>query len=379
MFDFLNTLCPRRTIVLAVGIFLFTAADVSATVVHLRSGKIIKGEIVERDDELIKIDTGYGIPITYYLDEIQTINGQSIAPAEEAEPPEVVEVPKVVEAPKVVEPAKVDEPPEVVELPEVIIPTRAVKPPKVVELPKKVEPIKPVLTKDVATLDGVDVLKKRDSPITVEPGEAARGKKTVDPGKRAESKVTARIKKDLETSEPVPAKTGPKTDFIKNSVQKVKTYLQFCGTSFRNADAYIRGKLPFIKERLNAIPVKVRRDILLLLASFTVIIYVLVCLPLMLVARKLGRKHSWLTWIPLVQCFYFIYMAKNPLWFVVFFLLPVLNIFVLLFLFVDILKLLHKPRWLVLLILLPGVNVFTLWYLAISKAGLPAPSISDTV
>ena len=232
---------------------------------------------------------------------------------------------------------------------------------------------------DVATLDGVDVLKKRDSPITVEPGEAARGKKTVDPGKRAESKVTARIKKDLETSEPVPAKTGPKTDFIKNSVQKVKTYLQFCGTSFRNADAYIRGKLPFIKERLNAIPVKVRRDILLLLASFTVIIYVLVCLPLMLVARKLGRKHSWLTWIPLVQCFYFIYMAKNPLWFVVFFLLPVLNIFVLLFLFVDILKLLHKPRWLVLLILLPGVNVFTLWYLAISKAGLPAPSISDTV
>ncbi|MCK5081794.1 MAG: hypothetical protein KAR31_02705, partial [Candidatus Omnitrophica bacterium] len=69
----------------------------------------------------------------------------------------------------------------------------------------------------------------------------------------------------------------------------------------------------------------------------------------------------------------------NPLWFVVFFLLPVLNIFVLLFLFVDILKLLHKPRWLVLLILLPGVNVFTLWYLAISKAGLPAPSISDTV
>lgn len=373
MFDFLNTLCPRRTIVLAVGIFLFTAANVSATVVHLHSGKIIKGEIVERDDELIKIDAGFGIPITYYLDEIQTINGQSVAPAEEAEPPEVVEVPKVAE------------PPEVVELPEVIIPTRAVKSPKaveapkVVESPKKVEPIKPVSTKDVATLDGVDVLKKRDSPITVKPGEAARGKKTVDPGKRVESKVTAQIKRDLETSKPVPAKTGPKTNFIKISVQKVKTYLQFCGTSFRDADAYIRGKLPFIKERLNAIPVKVRQDILLLLASFTVIIYVLVCLPLMLVARKLGRRHYWLVWIPLAQVLYFIYMAKRSLWLVVLFLLPVLNVFVPLFLFVDILKLLNKPRWLVLLILIPGVNIFTLWYLVISKMGLPAPSISDTV
>ncbi|MCK5180392.1 MAG: hypothetical protein KAR32_12760, partial [Candidatus Omnitrophica bacterium] len=85
MFSFLKTLCSRRTIALTVGIVLFSTANALAMVVHLHSGKIIQGEIVERDDELIKIDTGLGIPLTYYLDEIQTIDGQSVAPVEEVE------------------------------------------------------------------------------------------------------------------------------------------------------------------------------------------------------------------------------------------------------------------------------------------------------
>jgi len=42
-----------------------------AETITLTSGKVIEGEIVERTDEFIKVDTGIGVITTYYLDEIK--------------------------------------------------------------------------------------------------------------------------------------------------------------------------------------------------------------------------------------------------------------------------------------------------------------------
>ncbi len=44
--------------------------------VVLKNGQKLEGEIVEQTNKYIKIDTGIGIPLTYYMDEIDTINGQ---------------------------------------------------------------------------------------------------------------------------------------------------------------------------------------------------------------------------------------------------------------------------------------------------------------
>ena len=56
-----------------VAICLLLPVLVSAESIELKSGEIIEGTITERTDELIKVDTGLGIDMTYYLDEVEEI------------------------------------------------------------------------------------------------------------------------------------------------------------------------------------------------------------------------------------------------------------------------------------------------------------------
>src|SRR3990167_5493623 len=55
---------------LVIGIFTW-AGTAWAETIRLKSGLVIKGTIVERTADSIKVDTGLGIPVTYYLDEIE--------------------------------------------------------------------------------------------------------------------------------------------------------------------------------------------------------------------------------------------------------------------------------------------------------------------
>jgi len=53
---------------------MFITFFASAETITLTSGKVIEGQIVERTDEFIKVDTGVDVVTTYYLDEIQSDN-----------------------------------------------------------------------------------------------------------------------------------------------------------------------------------------------------------------------------------------------------------------------------------------------------------------
>jgi len=52
------------------------APEKNSEIVLKDGGQKIEGKIVERTDKYIKMDTGVGMLITYYLDEIDTIDGQ---------------------------------------------------------------------------------------------------------------------------------------------------------------------------------------------------------------------------------------------------------------------------------------------------------------
>jgi len=71
----------KKTLVSMIMIALFMALYCSilsyAETIVLKSGETIEGEIIERTDEFIKVDI-YGIPITYYLDEIESIDGEKM-------------------------------------------------------------------------------------------------------------------------------------------------------------------------------------------------------------------------------------------------------------------------------------------------------------
>lgn len=61
-------------------LFLFVSLRLSAETIVLKTGKTIESKILEKTDKNIKVDIS-GIPITYYLDEIKTIDGLTPANA----------------------------------------------------------------------------------------------------------------------------------------------------------------------------------------------------------------------------------------------------------------------------------------------------------
>ncbi|MDD4955365.1 MAG: hypothetical protein PHP17_04950 [Candidatus Omnitrophica bacterium] len=69
----------KMNIILAA-MFLFYALPVFAEKITLNSGKTVEGKIIERTNDKIKIDVG-GIPITYYMDQIESIDGNKIKPS----------------------------------------------------------------------------------------------------------------------------------------------------------------------------------------------------------------------------------------------------------------------------------------------------------
>lgn len=72
------------TVVLCM-ICILSTAPLYADTIILKSGKQIEATIVEKTTEFIRVDIE-GIQITYYLDEIETINGERIAVVKEKEP-----------------------------------------------------------------------------------------------------------------------------------------------------------------------------------------------------------------------------------------------------------------------------------------------------
>lgn len=388
MSSFIKRLFRRNTIFFIAAALLLKTVTAFGSVVELNTGRIVAGLITERSDELIKIDTGYGIAVTYYFDEIKLIDNQPVEPV----PVEETAVESLTPLKDKVEPststplkdAVVDEAMKEIEKAKESVEVKTAEVPEIIELPKAPEPEASIEIKvtekkkeprgvlpddDVATLEGIDLFKKQPSPAAIKPKEAPKQRIIVDTNKPKEPQFPVKITKP-KPADPAPVEALPNSDpKLKTSISdKIARYFRSYKSEFKETVATIRYKLPHVKERLYAVPVKARRNVLILTASFLAILYILICFPLMKIAGILGRRYNWLIFIPFVQVVYFIYMAKRPYWLSVFFFIPILNVFVPFILFFNILRLLKKPLWLITFMMIPGVNVFTLWYLALSKA-----------
>lgn len=67
----------KKLIVLIVFVFFTTCS--SADTIELKNGNIIEGTIGEQTDDFIKVDSS-GVTITYFLDEIKSVNGEELVP-----------------------------------------------------------------------------------------------------------------------------------------------------------------------------------------------------------------------------------------------------------------------------------------------------------
>lgn len=113
-----------------------------------------------------------------------------------------------------------------------------------------------------------------------------------------------------------------------------------------------------------------------------VAIYVVMAISLMKIAKRTGTENGWFAWIPILNLILMLQIAQRPMWWLVFFLVPIINIvgIVLSFIiWIDIAKRLGKSAiWGVLAALVP---IIFMPYLAFSGEDSPpaAPVSPPTV
>jgi len=103
---------------------------------------------------------------------------------------------------------------------------------------------------------------------------------------------------------------------------------------------------------------------LLIALIFGLAIYVYMALALQTIANKTGTQNAWLAWIPLANAFLMLDIAKKPLWWFVLFLIPLVNIVIVVMVWMGIAQAVRKPEWWGILTIVPLANLVVPGYLA---------------
>jgi len=97
---------------------------------------------------------------------------------------------------------------------------------------------------------------------------------------------------------------------------------------------------------------------------FVAVFYVYMSMALMTIAAKTSTPNGWLAWIPIVNLFLMLNIAQKPAWWFILFLIPLVNIVILIIVWMAIADARHKENWWGILIIVPIINIFVPGYLA---------------
>jgi thiol-disulfide isomerase/thioredoxin len=97
------------------------------------------------------------------------------------------------------------------------------------------------------------------------------------------------------------------------------------------------------------------------------VVYIYFALCLYYIAKKTQTKHAWLAWIPVAGIFLMCSAGKIRFWWLLLLLAPIVNIFMVFFIWYKVIKARGKPGWLLILSIVPLVNCAVMGYLAFSK------------
>lgn len=90
---------------------------------------------------------------------------------------------------------------------------------------------------------------------------------------------------------------------------------------------------------------------------FAAIGYVYVALALQTIANKTNTANSWLAWIPIANLVLMLNIAKKPIWWIVLFLIPIVNIVIAVMVWMGVAEARGKPSWWGILTIIPIANL----------------------
>jgi hypothetical protein len=81
-------------------------------------------------------------------------------------------------------------------------------------------------------------------------------------------------------------------------------------------------------------------------------------------AHDYRHEDGWLAWIPIANIILMLNIAKKPIWWIILFLVPLVNIVMIVLIWMGIAEARNKPSWWGILIIIPIVNLIVPGYLA---------------
>lgn len=111
--------------------------------------------------------------------------------------------------------------------------------------------------------------------------------------------------------------------------------------------------------------------VIFLVIILAIYIYMAICL--MKMAKKTNTPNAWFAWIPILNTILMIQIAKKPIWWIILFFIPIVNIVIAILIWMGVAKQLGKPEWMGVLMIVPIANFIIAGYLAFSKNNSVSP------
>jgi len=95
-----------------------------------------------------------------------------------------------------------------------------------------------------------------------------------------------------------------------------------------------------------------------------VVLYIYSGLAFQTIAKKTNTENPWLAWIPIANIVLMLNIAKKPVWWIVLFIIPLVNFVMIVITFMAIAEARNKPSWWGILTIVPFVGLIVPGYLA---------------
>jgi hypothetical protein len=97
------------------------------------------------------------------------------------------------------------------------------------------------------------------------------------------------------------------------------------------------------------------------------ILYAYIAFSLQTIATKTNTENGWLAWIPIANVYLMCKIAGKPGWWLLLFLIPLVNIVIPIIIWMGIAEARNKASWLGILVIVPIANLILPGYLAFSE------------
>jgi len=95
-------------------------------------------------------------------------------------------------------------------------------------------------------------------------------------------------------------------------------------------------------------------------------IYIYVAYSIMVIANRTNTENSWFAWVPILNLYLLCKIADKPGWWLILFLIPLVNIVISIIVWMRIAEKMGKPSWLGILWVIPPLGLIVVGYLAFS-------------